>query len=119
MDKMRLIVAGSRDVADVALVYDELDKVRYDIEELYSGGCSGPDSIARHWCAGRGVSGYRAFVADWNQHGKAAGPIRNQQMVSTGATHLLAFQKNKSKGTQDIINRAIKAGLWVKVINCV
>jgi hypothetical protein len=44
------------------------------------------------------------YPADWNRHGQAAGPIRNQQMLDQGRPDIvLAFHANisQSKGTKD------------------
>lgn len=49
--------------------------------------------------------------ADWKTHGKAAGPIRNQEMVDAGADMCIAFPMGKSTGTRDCIKRAQKAGI--------
>lgn len=56
--------------------------------------------------------------ADWNRHGKGAGPKRNQAMVDLGATACLAFSPDlsRSAGTSDAIRRALKAGIptwWI------
>ena len=48
---------------------------------------------------------YIGFPADWNKFGKSAGFIRNQQIVDNSDI-IIAFQLNKSKGTQDTINKA-------------
>lgn len=45
----------------------------------------------------------------------AAGAYRNQDMIDLGATVVLAFQRNGSRGTQDCIDRARAAGLRVIV----
>lgn len=58
------------------------------------------------------------YPADWNKHGKAAGPIRNQQMLDEGKPDLvIAFLAQNSRGTKDMVSRAEKAGVEVKVIN--
>jgi len=45
--------------------------------------------------------------ADWNKHGLAAGPIRNQAMVDSGVSVCLAFfWTPSSKGTRDCATRA-------------
>lgn len=54
------------------------------------------------------------FPADWNAHGKAAGPIRNQQMAQE-ADVLIAFWDGKSRGTKDMIEKATRAGLDMHV----
>ena len=57
-----------------------------------------------------------AYPADWNKYHKAAGPIRNQQMLTEGKpTLVLAFHDNitASKGTRDMVKRSLKGGLPV------
>jgi hypothetical protein len=53
--------------------------------------------------------------ADWAQHGKAAGMIRNREMVALGADVVLAFPLGRSPGTRGCIRTAEEAGLTVKV----
>lgn len=56
-----------------------------------------------------------AFPADWEKHPKAAGPIRNRQMLSEGKPHLVvAFPGGK--GTADMCAIAEKAGVSVRRI---
>lgn len=51
--------------------------------------------------------------ADWDTHGKAAGPLRNQEMVDLGADVCLAFPLGDSRGTRDCMRRADAAGIRV------
>ncbi len=56
------------------------------------------------------------FPAAWDKYGKAAGPIRNQQMIDEGRPDfVIAFHSNvgQSRGTMDMLCRANKAGLVV------
>jgi hypothetical protein len=53
-----------------------------------------------------------AHPADWFSHGKAAGPIRNQEMLAMEAPALVvAFPGGR--GTADMVRRARKAGVDV------
>lgn len=54
--------------------------------------------------------------ADWERYGKAAGNIRNQEMVELGAYLCLAFPMKQSTGTFDCIRRAENAGIPVQTI---
>jgi hypothetical protein len=53
--------------------------------------------------------------ADWDRHGRAAGPIRNGEMVALGAEFVLAVHRDlwRSKGTLDCVRQALAAGLPV------
>lgn len=58
-----------------------------------------------------------SFPANWARYGRAAGILRNQQMLDEGKPDLvLAFWDGKSRGTADMINRARKAGVEVRII---
>lgn len=61
----------------------------------------------------------KGFPADWRRYGRAAGPIRNQQMIDEGKPDLvLAFHENinESVGTKDMVSRARRVGLKVMII---
>jgi hypothetical protein len=51
---------------------------------------------------------YMIFDADWTKHGKAAGPIRNQEMIDE-ADALAAFPGGR--GTADCVRRAKAKGI--------
>lgn len=55
------------------------------------------------------------YPANWKEHGKAAGPIRNQIMLDAKPDIVLAFHDDleNSRGTGDMIRRASKAGVPV------
>ncbi len=55
------------------------------------------------------------FRADWDKHGKAAGPIRNAEIVRY-ADRMIAFWDGQSPGTYDAIQQAQKKGIPLKVI---
>ena len=52
-----------------------------------------------------------AYPADWAAHGKAAGFIRNQQMIEREPDVVIAFPGPGSKGTWDCVRRAREAGI--------
>jgi hypothetical protein len=56
-----------------------------------------------------------AHRADWSKHLRAAGVIRNQEMVDAGADVCFAFPTGEAKGTRDCIRRAEKAGIPVTI----
>jgi len=60
------------------------------------------------------------FTANWKKYKKAAGPIRNADMVKAakllGCTNGVAFLKLNSKGTLDCLKKAVAADITVHCI---
>lgn len=79
-NKLTVLVTGSRRFSDPGAVFTTLDSIRPD--EIIVGDARGADAIARAWATRRGVP-LVVFAADWEQFGRAAGHIRNVQMVET------------------------------------
>ncbi|HKS72677.1 MAG TPA: SLOG family protein [Terriglobales bacterium] len=114
---MRVLVCGGRDFSDRDLMARTLAPYRpspitaVSEHKIIQGGAIGADTLAREWAEVYGVP-YREFPADWNKHGRAAGPIRNQRMIDEGKPDLvIAFPGGR--GTADMISRAEKAGIRV------
>jgi len=106
---MRVIVCGGRDYADYSAVARALHQ--NGVSELACGGATGADSLAYDWAWKTGKP-CKLFYADWKQHGKAAGPIRNQQMLDEFKPDaVIAFPGGK--GTADMVRRARAAGVRV------
>lgn len=60
------------------------------------------------------------FPADWKKYGRAAGPIRNTEMLVKGKPDLvIAFHYNldRSKGTKDMIQQSLNHGVDVIIID--
>lgn len=112
---MRVLVCGSRHFNDFELLSEVLDG--YKISVVIEGEARGADTLARLYSEKRGID-VLPFPADWNTHGKAAGPIRNAQMLREGRPEfVVAFRASDSRGTQNMINQARKAGIPVEVID--
>jgi hypothetical protein len=57
------------------------------------------------------------FPADWDKHGKKAGPIRNREMLATKPDLVIACRMmGVSRGTDDMIAIAVAAGVPVRII---
>ncbi len=115
---MRVLVCGCRDWKAVEPIQEALFGISQSTDEtcvLIHGDAKGADRIA----AGLGYRigwAVAAYPADWDQHSKAAGVIRNRKMLDEGKPDLvLAFWDGKSRGTMDMISRAVRAGVLVKV----
>lgn len=111
---MRVLITGSRDWVAVRPIFAALDRLHQHDPHLVivHGAGSGADRIAKLWAIQQGVP-YEPHPADWGRYGKAAGPIRNQQMVALGADLCLAFPLPQSRGTYDCMRRAREAGIPV------
>lgn len=113
---MRIIIAGTRTFNDKGLLFRVMDKLTAPLMEVtvLSGAAKGADALGEEWAH----SWYWVVLryhADWDKHGKAAGPIRNEQMAEN-ADALVAFHDGSSPGTADMIERARKHKLRTKVI---
>ena len=118
--KYRVIIAGSRTFQDYELLKKECDdflKNKCQTHEIIivSGAAQGADRLGERYARERGYA-IDSHPADWNTHGKAAGPIRNAQMANS-ADALIAFWNGKSHGTKSMINIAKTKGLYVRVIS--
>ena len=128
---MKILVCGGRDYGfrpkgcppESARSYDErarrerfmLDETLSDIHRtrgpfttLIHGGAPGADALAASWALANGLS-ILSFVADWKTHGRAAGPIRNQQMIEETPDLVIAFRGGA--GTADMVRRARDVGI--------
>ena len=116
----RIIVCGTRDFNDSNLVYTTLDVVIRDNTnvEIISGMCRGADRIGEEYAKTRNIP-LKVFPADWNKYGRAAGPIRNKQMLDYALEEsavVVAFWDGKSRGTANMIRSAKNAGADVRVV---
>lgn len=117
-----VIVTGSRDYVDDQKVFDELWGLWVNKTQgpffIRHGDCpTGADRFASIWCEFGQADVYEIkYPADWDAHGKAAGPIRNREMAQAGADLCLAFPLGESRGTWNCVNECKKAGIPVKVV---
>jgi len=77
-----VFVCGSRDFSNKDLLFETLDAI-LDVEDkvlLVHGNAAGADLAGREWALSHKFK-HQAFLADWNAYGKAAGPIRNKEML--------------------------------------
>lgn len=121
----RIIIAGSRQFNDYHKMLTELDNLgihlinSIDPIEIVSGHASGADTLGERFAKTYHYP-LKIFPAEWDKYGKAAGPIRNEQMAKYAAEAdrgmLIAFPIGESKGTRNMIKLARQYGLEVEVI---
>lgn len=112
---MKTIIAGSRIFDDYTVFIEGMEKVPFNITEIISGCAPGADTMGEALAAELGLP-VHLFPADWNKHGKAAGPIRNGQMAKE-ADALVAFLTRNSKGTANMIAQAEKKNIPIFILN--
>jgi hypothetical protein len=108
---MRVIIAGSRTITDAIEVEKAIKLSGFQITEVISGGAQGVDSLGASWANTNKIP-CSFFMADWKQHGKAAGPIRNSLMASEAEALILVWD-GQSRGSNDMLNKANAKGLKV------
>lgn len=112
---MKLIIAGTRTFTDYTLLREKvLEYIGNRSVEIVSGTASGADKLGERFAKEFGFA-VKRFPADWDKHGKAAGPIRNEEMANY-ATDCLVFWDGESRGTKSMINLANVYHLNLKVI---
>ena len=113
----RILVCGSRTWTDYEAILEELAFSAEWGDTIMSGVAPGADAMAIQAAKEIGGMKYVEFPADWKKHGRAAGPIRNQQMLDEGKPDMvIAFWDGESRGTLDMIGRAVRAGYEVRII---
>lgn len=121
----RILVCGSRDYDNYPKIYNTLKSYMTlsSLDSMYKvvvieGECKGADLLAKKAALKLGYD-VLAYPAEWDKYGKAAGPIRNAQMLTEGKPDLvLVFHPNisKSKGTLNMINLTKKAGIKYEIL---
>lgn len=116
---MKLIIAGSRDFHDHVLLDSCVrkleQKLNRDVTEIVSGCARGADLCGEAF-ANRFDIPIKRFPANWKEHGKAAGAIRNTEMAEYGDAACV-FRVNESRGSSDMIKKAERFGLPHMVVD--
>lgn len=110
---MKVLICGGRDFNNFAHVKKVMDEIhsKTPVELVISGKARGADALGEQWAISKNIP-IDPYPANWNDHGKAAGPIRNQQMLDEGKPDLVvAFPGGN--GTRDMINRSKRANVRV------
>lgn len=143
---MIVLVCGGRDYVDEVRVRSALTALEHKylrkFRGLIHGAAKGADRLAKQWqddrialeyaqCAdnrridAKGLLGWQrnpemwcaGYPADWEKHGPAAGPIRNQYMLDNNPGIELVIAFPGGKGTADMVRRAKAKGIPVETID--
>lgn len=130
LDKpFKILVCGSRDIKNQEFVFKTLDFLTSkrdlsEIEIIHGNQKSfdkhleiyyGADYFAKLWAVLKEVK-QTPFPADWDQFGKAAGPIRNKQMANEKPDACVAFLgiNSKNVGTLGMLKLVKDKGIPIK-----
>lgn len=110
-------MAAARLKADreVFMLREALDQAhrKHRFTKVIDGAAPGADALAHQWAIDRRIPTLR-YRANWKLLGRAAGPIRNAQMLREGRPDLVIAFPGGS-GTENMVTLAKQAG--IEVIN--
>ena len=124
----KIIIAGGRDFDDYDMLKSEMNTYLFqdrklspllggwpDEIEVVSGCAKGADALGERYALRNGYL-VTYFPANWDQHGRAAGPIRNREMAEYAGT-CVVFWDGKSHGSKNMIDTARELGLDTHVVS--
>jgi len=114
---MRILICGDRNWFKISYVREILSWFDPKSYTIIHGAARGADSMAGEVAEKLGYN-LLVFPADWEKHHRAAGPIRNRQMLEEGKPDIVfALHSNlaESKGTKDMVKISCKVGLPVLI----
>jgi len=103
-DRLRVAVVGGRDFKDEQQLKNVLDELNPRPTQIISGGAKGADTLAKKYADSNNII-CTVVPARWELYGRAAGPIRNKEIVRL-SDMVVAFWDGKSRGTKNTINTA-------------
>jgi hypothetical protein len=109
---MKILVAGGRDYKNEALVNKVLDNLDPKPTCVIQGGALGADRLGFWWAVKNNIP-QKTYLAKWDLHKKAAGPIRNALMLSENPDIELAVLFLGGRGTEDMRQKLTKKGIKI------
>ena len=114
MTAARVLICGGREYDDARAMANAFDYLRERFPSynpiIIHGGARGADTLAHIEARRRGWA-TAEMAANWQVHGKAAGPIRNGWMLNLRPDLVLAFPGGN--GTADMVRQAQRRGVQV------
>jgi len=119
---VKVLVTGDRNWTDEDLLAQALSAIGHlhpSNVMVVHGGAAGADSLAGKVANRLGMATH-VYEAEWDRYGRAAGPKRNQTMISENPDISLALVVHdnlaNSRGTADCLRRILKAKIPVRYI---
>jgi hypothetical protein len=115
--RMRILICGSRTWTDRERMRKFVEALPDDTVVIH-GAASGSRHDRRGGSQAPGADGGRV-PEQWSRYGRAAGPIRNRQMLKQGRPDRVAVAHDNftaSHRTRDMVEQAIAAGIPVERI---
>lgn len=107
LEKMKILITGDRNWRDYAYIKNILSLYPNDTI-VVEGEARGADTLGKLAAKSLGMQ-VKEYPADWKLYGRAAGPIRNQQMLDDNPDiefcHAFHPDIKNSKGTKDMVER--------------
>jgi hypothetical protein len=110
----KVLVCGGRDFDDYTRLAVSLRlaaRSHGEITEIIHGGARGADMLADRWAMDNRIT-CTIYHADWQKHGRKAGPLRNQRMLDDAKPDVVVAMPG-GRGTADMVARAKAAGVPV------
>ena len=114
---MKIAIIGSRDFDNYNLVVatmEEFQTTHPPTTTIVSGGARGADTLGEKWANNNKIP-IKIFLAEWKKHGKAAGLIRNKDIIEN-SDHVVAFWDGESKGTKHSLGLCHKSNTPYSII---
>lgn len=110
----KYVFSGSRHWKDEETIARILAKHVPEGSVVAHGNARGVDEIVDR-VANRGLYTVIRFHADWDKHKKAAGPIRNREMLEVRPEMCICIHENisGSRGTKDMLTECRRRGIPV------
>lgn len=123
---IKVIIAGGRDIKDKRALWDVIQALDFDIEEVVSGGAAGADAMGEAYARWAEIP-VKKFPAEWDnfnlpgavkkrgKHGDynaTAGFFRNEEMAQY-ADVLILIWDGKSRGSMNMMEQAEFYGLRI------
>ena len=112
---MRVLICGDRDWTRGKVIMDYVAGLSPGTVVIH-GAARGADSLAGFYAEKCELT-VEAYPARWDEFGRAARVLRNQQMLDEGKPDLVVYFHDSladSRGTANMVRRAHRAGILVQ-----